>query len=59
MEKLRGDKGKAMDICLEKLREPDSGAMKIQRADNSETKAITTRQHSQHSIGIAMATKGR
>ena len=27
-------------------------------ADNTETKAITTRQHSQQSIGIAMATKG-
>ena len=27
-------------------------------ADNTETKAITTRQHSQRSIGIAMATKG-
>ena len=26
-------------------------------ADNTETKAITTRQHSQQSIGIAMATK--
>ena len=49
MEKLRGDKGKAMDIYLEKLRE----------ADNTETKAtITTRQHSQQSIAIAMATKG-
>ena len=47
-----------MDICLEKLRKPDSDAMKIQKADNTETKAITTRQHSQQSIGIAMATKG-
>ena len=58
MEKLRGDKGKAMDMSLEKLREPDSDAMEIQKADNSETKAITTRQHSQQSIEIAMATKG-
>ena len=58
MEKLRGDKGKAMDMCLEKLREPDSDAMEIQKADNTETKAITTHQHSQQSTGIAMATKG-
>ena len=59
MEKLREDKGKAMNICLEKLREPDSDAMKIQKVDNIETKAaITTRQHSQQSIAIAMATKG-
>ena len=58
MEKLRGDKGKVMDMCLEKLREPDSNAMEIQKADNTETKAITTHQHSQQSIGIAMATKG-
>ena len=58
MEKLRGDKGKAMDMCLEKLREPDSDAMEIQKEDNTETKAITTRQHSQQSTGIAMATKG-
>ena len=57
MEKLRGDKGKVMDMCLEKLREPDSDAMEIEKADNTETKAITTRQHSQQSIGIAMATK--
>ena len=42
MEKLRGDKGKAMDMCLEKLREPDSDAMEIQKADNTETKVITT-----------------
>ena len=56
MEKLQRCKGKAMDICLEKLREPDS--MKIQKADNTETKAITTLQHSQQSIGVAMATKG-
>ena len=53
MKKLRGDKGKAMDMCLEKLREPDSDAM-----DNTEIKAITTHQHSQQSTGIAMATKG-
>ena len=55
IEKLRGDKGKAMDMCLEKLREPDSDAMEIQKADNTETKAITTCQHSQQSTGIAMA----
>ena len=42
MEKLRGDKGKAIDMCLEKLREPDSDLMEIQKADNTETKAITT-----------------
>ena len=58
MEKLCGDKGKAMDMCLEKLREPDSDAMEIQKVDNTETKAITTRQHSQQSTAIAMATKG-
>ena len=54
MEKLREDKGKAMDICLEKLREPDSDAMEIQKANNTKTKAITTRQHSLQSIGIAI-----
>ena len=59
MEKLRGDKGKAMDMCLEKLREPDSDAMEIQNADYTETKAITiNHQHSQQSNGISMATKG-
>ena len=58
MKKLRGDKGKAMDKCLEKLRESDSDAMEIQKADNTETKAITTRHNSQQSTGIAMATKG-
>ena len=31
MEKLRGDKGKAMDKCLEKLREPDSARWKSKR----------------------------
>ena len=58
MEKLRGDKGITMDKCLEKLREPDSDVMEIQKADNTETKAITTCHHSQQSTGIAAATKG-
>ena len=56
--KAAGRQGKAIDKCLEKLREPDSDAMEIQKADNTETKAITTRHHSQQSTGIATATKG-
>ena len=59
MEKLRGDKGKAMDMCVQKLREPNSDPMEIQNTDNTETKAMTTpRQHSTQTTETAMATKG-
>ena len=52
-QKLRS-RDDAYDMCLEKLREPDSDAMEIQRADNTETKAITTRQHSEQSTSAQL-----
>ena len=60
MEKLRGDRGKGMGMCVQKLREPDSDAMEIQNTDNTETKAMTTpRQHTIQITETAMASKGR
>ena len=59
MEKLRGDRGKAMDMRVQKLREPDSDAMEIQNTDNNETKAMTTpHQRSTQTTETAMASKG-
>ena len=57
MEKLRGDTGKAMDMCVQKVREPDSDAIEFQRTDAKETKRITTGQPSTQSIEIPMTTK--
>ena len=55
--KAAGRQGKSYGHLLRE-RKQDSDPMKIQKADNTATKAITTRQHSQQSTRIAMATKG-
>ena len=48
--KAAGRQGKGMDMCVYKLREPNT--------DNTETKAMTTpRQHSTQTTETAMATQ--
>lgn len=60
MEKLRGDNGKAMDMCVKQLRETNSNTMEMQHAmETPPANAIATQEHiGQNNINIPSPTKG-
>ena len=60
MEKLRGDNGKAMDMCVKELREASSNASEMEQATESPpTNTIETRANTQrNNINIPSAVKG-
>ena len=60
MEKLRGDNGKAMDMCVEELREASSNAPEMKEAiESPPTNAIVMRANTQrNNVNIPSTVKG-
>ena len=61
MEKLRGDNGKAMDMCVKELREASSNATEMEQAiESPPTNTIVTRANSQrnNNVNIPSTVKG-
>ena len=61
MEKLRGDNGKAMDMCVNELREASSNATEMEQAiESPPANTIVTRANSQRSnnVNIPSTVKG-